>query len=100
MAQTSAKSTNGTASPEYEELSRQIEALKADIAGLTTALGNAGRAERDRLKASANEQAEHMKAAAEDYVREGEKFLQDRPGTSLAIVGAMGFVLGLLMSRK
>lgn len=118
MAQTASEKSNGNGAktsgsgePQYEDLSRQIEAVKDDIARLTETLGNLGRSERDRLasaarargeeiKAAGEEQYRHVRDTAEGYLQEGERYVKQQPGTALGMAVAVGFLVGFIMTSR
>ena len=93
-----------------EDVREQLSALRADVAGLTSALGDyvkeqksylatrassSAQAIKDASKAGlkvTGEKAVEMKATAEDMVREN-------PAGAVAISAALGFVIGLLSRR-
>lgn len=110
MAQATAEKSNGTAKS-YEDLSEQIATLRADLSGLTETIGKLGKAEKERLvstvkargdelKAAGEARYDEARAAAQGYLREGERYVQEQPGTALGIAAAVGFVVGFLMSGR
>jgi ElaB/YqjD/DUF883 family membrane-anchored ribosome-binding protein len=95
----------------YEDLSKQIESLKTDLSKLTAIMGELGKAETDRLMAAAKSRGEALKATgearytqarqtAEGYIRDGERYVQEQPGTALGIAAAVGFIVGFLMTSR
>ena len=110
MAQ-SATESNGKANVGYEDLSRQIETLKADLSGLADLIGGLGKTEGERLVAEARSRGEEMKAAGEaryarvrdtteGYLREGERYVREQPGTALGIAAALGFLAGFVLTTR
>ncbi|MCO6381831.1 MAG: DUF883 family protein [Vannielia sp.] len=102
--------TTDTSSPS-DEISAQIEALKADIAGLTGAVADLGRAKGAEFqsyartkasdaKAKAQEGADYMKQNAEFAYGKANDFVVERPATALGIAAAVGFLVGHFASRK
>lgn len=98
-------------SPDREDVSRQIEALKADIAALTETIMGLGRAEAEEagrrvraaghdLKARGEATLTDLEAGARRYVRDGEEFVRTQPGTALGIAAAAGFLIGMMTSRR
>ena len=96
---------------DYEALSKQIETLKADLAKLTGTIADLGKSEKDRLVSAARAKGEDLKAAgeaqyaharhtAEGYLRDGERYVREQPGTALGIAAAVGFVVGFLMTSR
>ena len=97
--------------PTIEDLSRQIEELKADLSGLAEtlkALGVAqtraaaeevkGRAESAR--AAGAQQVEDLQVRLEAMLGEADKIARDRPATAMGIAAGLGFLVGLLLARR
>lgn len=107
MAQ--AKSTaSETASKDVAE---QIDNLRADIAKLSNAMAELGRAKGDEFRSYAKTQADAARAKAHDgadYMRENAKmayskandFVVERPAAALGIAAAVGFIIGHFSARK
>ena len=72
-----------------DELSAQLDALKADMADLTQTMKNLGVAKVDDARAHAQDGVDQ----ALDYVR-------DKPANALAVAAGMGFLIGLLSGRR
>ena len=119
MAQSSTDKSNGNGTSAasasqkaaYDDLSRQIETLRSDLSRLTETIGSIGRSERDKLVASARARGEDIKAAgearyaearhtAEGYIREGERYVREQPGSALGIAAAIGFLVGYVMTSR
>lgn len=117
MAQSTTDKSNGngasgaSAGANYDDLSKQVAALKSDLAKLTETIGNLGRTEKERLVASARAKGDELKAAgearyaqargtAEDYLRDGERYVREQPGTALGIAAAIGFFVGYVMTSR
>ena len=94
-----------------EELAGQIEAIRADIASLTQTIAAIGKAKgaelsdaaRERAAAAiakGGEQAELLRQQALRLNDEAQDFVAQRPATSLGIAAGLGFVVGMLMSRR
>ncbi|KAA9007949.1 DUF883 family protein [Histidinibacterium aquaticum] len=94
-----------------KDISVQIEALKADLANLTEAMGDYGKSryrstrkdvERRAKDArrSAEDGMEHLQNEAEYYSRQAQDMVREQPGTALGIAAAIGFLIGLFASRK
>lgn len=95
----------------YEDVSAQIEALKADIAGLTQAIGQLGVAKTQEArayaegkageaKAKAQQGADYLRGQAEDAYGQANEFIQEKPAAALGIAAGLGFVIGTLLARK
>jgi len=112
MAQTPAKTTNDTASaPSTSDLSLQVEALKADIAGLTETISALGKQKANETKEEIELRAQLLKErgkmavdqAGNEFDRlssEAERSIREKPMTALAIAAGVGLVVGFLTSRK
>ena len=111
MAQTS-KSTNGSATQgAMRDVTSEIETLKKDIASLTQALTDLGRAGTSDLSDAAKaklkdaeeqgmELAETLKLRAQLAESEARDFVQGQPGLALGIAAGLGFLAGLLLVRR
>lgn len=97
--------------PSSAELSDQIAALKADIAGLAstlTAMGkargqavaDAAREDAAAIRAKGEEAAAEAGAKARELLSEAEAVLRDRPGTALGVALGIGFLVGLMTNRR
>lgn len=108
MATSPTKSTNGSnktgegaaGDASLEEISAQIEALKADLAGLTDAVGHYGKGRYREARSEAERHARHVRSEAEDYGRQAQDFIRDQPATALGLASGVGFLIGLLVSRR
>ena len=110
MAQTKATANTGNGDP-ADEVSAQIAALKKDIANLSSAVGELGRAKSEEFqsyakskasdaKARAQEGADYMKHNAEYAYGKTNDFVVERPATALGIAAAVGFLIGHISARK
>ncbi|SIN87386.1 DUF883 family protein [Vannielia litorea] len=110
MAQAKTTATTTETKP-ADEVSAQIAALKADIASLTSAVADLGRAKSAEFqdyakakaaeaKAKAQEGADYMKANAEFAYGRANDFVVERPATAIGIAAAVGFLIGHFSSRK
>ncbi|MEY8882155.1 YqjD family protein [Donghicola sp. XS_ASV15] len=97
--------------PDMQDLSAQIEALKADISAITSTLTEMGTARKDAAVSSARQQAEDLKAegsrqlemaqlTAEDYGAQAADAIRRQPATAVGIAVAAGFLAGLMTGRK
>ncbi|QDC09983.1 DUF883 family protein [Oceanicola sp. D3] len=110
MAQ--AKTTeNSSATKAEDEVSAQIAALKSDIASLTSAVADLGRAKGSEFqayakgkandaRAKAQEGADYMKHNAEFAYGKANDFVVERPATAIGIAAAVGFLVGHISARK
>lgn len=118
LASTKAKlhSTDST------DVSAQIDVIRADIAELTTLLGQLAGDKKDEasarvkgtvkdLKSSASDQAtyarvraaeagEHAQELAEQYYSQAEDAVRKQPALSIGIAAGVGFLVGLMTTRR
>ena len=94
-----------------EDLRRQLEALRADLAQISGTLAGIGQhkgeavadALRDgasKLYAAGEEKADQMAHAASDFYSECTGLLRRKPGAALGIAVGLGLVAGLLLARR
>ncbi|WP_102110213.1 DUF883 family protein [Oceaniglobus roseus] len=94
-----------------EDLARQIEQLKADIGSLTKTITDLGKSSGSDFARTAREKAAAAREAGEDQVAylqrqardsltEAETYVRTNPGTALGIAAGIGFLIGLLGSRR
>lgn len=97
--------------PTLEDLSRQIETLRADLAGLADiikALGlaqarTAGEEVKDRAeaaRAAGAQQAEELQARLDAMLLEADRLARDRPVAAMSIAAGFGFLIGLILGRR
>lgn len=109
MAQTS-KNGSG-AEPSIADLEDQIATLRKDIAGLTGTIAALGRNQGARWSAAAEESAETMRAKAADAAEmarvraeslyaDTEAHVRQNPAAALGIAAGLGFLFGLMTSRR
>lgn len=100
-----------SAEKHMEELSKQIEALKADVSSITSLLGEIGKDGRDataaRLRETASDlrdqgerQLRHAQAQAEDFGHQTADAIRQQPATAVGLAVGVGFILGFLTSRR
>ncbi|MDF0600842.1 DUF883 domain-containing protein [Psychromarinibacter sp. C21-152] len=108
--------TNGPqASPvktsDIDELKAQIETLKADMSSLTGTVRDMGRTRAEALRGAASEQANAWRGQGEEAVRRArakgqeaygsaEASIRENPATAVGIAAGVGFLTGLILSRK
>ena len=94
-----------------EDISSQIAALKSDLAGLTEAMADYGKAQGRSLGEKASQkgeelrvrsriEAERINGQAQHLYDEANDFVNKQPATALGIAAGVGFVIGLLSSRR
>ncbi len=121
MANTVASKTKPHAT-DSSDVSAQLELIKADIAQLTTLLGQLTSHKRDEatarvrqtasdLKSAASEQAtharvraaetgEHMQDMAEEYYSQAEDAVRKQPAMAVGIAAGLGFLVGMMTTRR
>lgn len=93
-----------------EDVREQLAALRSDVAGLTSALGEYAKAQKDAMQTRASAGLEALKDAGRTGLKvTGEKALEakasaenmvrENPASALAISAGLGFVLGMLSRR-
>ncbi|GGE20037.1 hypothetical protein GCM10011360_05950 [Primorskyibacter flagellatus] len=112
MARTeTANGSTAATKPTSDDLREQIAVLQADVAKLTRTMGDFGRAQGEQAKAAATRTAEdlrlradHLRQDAEAQLRTGyaqaETAVRDNPAAAVGLAAGIGFVLGLLSSRR
>ncbi|SDW80146.1 Membrane-anchored ribosome-binding protein, inhibits growth in stationary phase, ElaB/YqjD/DUF883 family [Albimonas donghaensis] len=100
-----------TPEDKYDDLSQQIDALRADLAGITESVGAIAREEAQSAKARVNgavndaaargrAAGEHARAQAEDGVAHAADYVRENPLTAVAGAAALGLVFGFLTARR
>jgi len=100
-----------TPEPTLEDLSRQIEALRADLTGLAETLKALGlaqtraaadevRSRAENARAAGAQQVEELQARLDAMLGEADKLARDRPVTAMGIAAGFGFLFGLLLGRR
>jgi ElaB/YqjD/DUF883 family membrane-anchored ribosome-binding protein len=94
-----------------DDLSKQLETLRADVAGLTEALGNLTRAEArevasgaKRVARKARDGVEHeyekLQHQAVEAVDHADALIREKPAMAMGIAAGVGLLVGLMMSRR
>lgn len=87
-----------------EDLTRQLNTLKDDMAQLTSALGSYGQSVATGARDSAKERASDLRDAGVDRARQtqqqAEEFIRTQPTTALGIAAGVGFLVGLVTARR
>lgn len=84
-----------TRNPTTEDLSRQVDALKADIARLAETLGDYGKAKSDHYRTEAQRRAEDLRAEAQGRLEDVEVYVRQNPAQALGIAAGVGLLIGL-----
>lgn len=82
-----------------EDLSRQVETLKEDIARLTETLGVYGRSKGQEFRAEAQRRADRYRHEAQGRVDEIEAYVHQNPAQALGIAAGIGLLIGLFSRR-
>lgn len=96
--------------PKEEELAKQIEQLRSDVAEITKTLGELGRGQVSELRSRAEQRAGELRARgratteevvsrARDAERQAEDYVRDNPLQALAIAAGLGLLVGWLTRR-
>lgn len=93
--------------PTLEDVSAQLETLKADMAALTRILGDVGKGQLRHAADDMRVRAEHLKAEGRRYAHQaGESAdaaldaVRHQPVTAIAIAVGLGFLFGLAAGRR
>ncbi|MXU65682.1 DUF883 family protein [Oceanomicrobium pacificus] len=106
-----AKTSNGKSEASVEDLTKQIEALKSDLAGLTKTISDLGRTQGEALAESAKIKAQELKARGQENAElvarqaralndDANQMIADRPGTALGLAVGVGILIGLMTARR
>ena len=88
-----------TRNPTTEDLSRQVDALKADIARLTESLGDYGKAKSQQYRSEAQRRAEDLRSEAQGRIEDVELYVRQNPTQALGIAAGVGLLIGLFTRR-
>ena len=105
------RETKGSSEPDLDDLARQMEALRADLAAIAETLKALGVATgqsaadgaRDKARqarAAGEAQAEALRRSVEAILDETDTAARQSPLTAMGIAAALGFVIGLLLARR
>ncbi|SLN39443.1 DUF883 family protein [Roseisalinus antarcticus] len=106
------RSRNGSGGDaSLEDISAEMEILRADLRSLTEAMGNYGSARardaRDNVQDRANQAGERIRDGAADlrtdmerYGHQAEDLVRHQPGMALGAAAGLGFLMGLFASRR
>jgi ElaB/YqjD/DUF883 family membrane-anchored ribosome-binding protein len=97
--------------PSVSDLTADIATLRKDLANLTSTIGNLTKAKAADLAdtaegyvASARDKGhdaiDHAAARARDAQSQAEAFVKAQPATALGIAAGIGFLVGMLSTRK
>ncbi len=97
--------------PTLADLNVQIETLKSDIANLTTLMGDLGTRKAMDARDAAVQKANELRTEGERYAAEAGRMASDgaeaaldavrkQPATAVGLAVAIGFLVGLVTSRR
>ncbi len=109
MAQAKSSTSSGSAS--VEDLAVQIETLKGDIAGIAEILADLGTEKRAQATARVRDAASEVKAHGEQHLKDAQNYAEDlsaqatdavrrQPAMAVGIAVGVGFLIGLVTSRR
>ena len=93
------KTTTTATNPTTEDLSRQVDALKADISRLTETLGDFGKSKGREYQAEAKRRAYELRDEAQGHVDDLESYVRTNPAQALGIAAGIGLLIGLFSRR-
>lgn len=93
------------------DLSKQMAVLREDIANLTAIVAEYGKAQAGQLQTAATDKASNLakaganaahsaKATAELAYSDAEDTIRANPATAVGIAAGLGFLVGLLTTRR
>ncbi|MGY6412208.1 MAG: DUF883 family protein [Alkalilacustris sp.] len=97
--------------PTVEDLNRQMEALREDVAAIAETLKALGRAQgkaaaegvrekADEARAAGEAQVEALRRSLEAILAEADSAARQKPVTAMGIAAGFGFLIGLLLARR
>lgn len=97
--------------PSVSDLTKQIETLQKDIGELTGLMAEMGKAQAARLSDEAEAKAQRLKDKGEatahaakeqmeDLQGQANEFIRTQPAAAVGIAAGLGFLFGLLMTRR
>ncbi|MEX1035506.1 MAG: hypothetical protein WDZ54_06080 [Sneathiella sp.] len=86
--------------PEINELKEDLASLKSHVSELTASLKRDGFAEADKLGAKAKEKLGELKDRGQDGLHYVEDHVREKPGQSIAIAFAAGFLASMLLRNR
>lgn len=109
MASNIKSAASGSANP--ADLADQMETLRADISALTSTIADLAQAKGADLSHAAKQQvaaaretvvsqAETAKEKASDLQDQAHEFARNQPAIALGVAAGLGFLVGLIMTRK
>ncbi len=98
-------------SPSSDDLMREIETLRADLARITETMAEMGKAEARSMasevrkrsrkaREQVEDELENLRGSAEAAIDQADDLIRERPALAMAIAAGLGLVAGLLLYRK
>ena len=94
------KSNGRYTAADYSDIRKDLEALRADVAGLGTNLKNQGVAKACEAMDYIGERLEEAREASGEAMAEVETQIRKKPGQSVAIAFAAGALISFLLGRS
>lgn len=82
-----------------DDLTKQIERLRSDVAQITKTLGDLTKGQVTELRARGRAAAEDLAGSARRVEHDAEDFIRDKPLQALAIAAGLGVLVGWLTRR-
>jgi ElaB/YqjD/DUF883 family membrane-anchored ribosome-binding protein len=82
-----------------DDLTKQIERLRSDVAQITKTLGDLTKGQVTELRARGRAAAEDLAGSARRVEHDAEDYIRDRPLQALAIAAGLGVLVGWLTRR-
>jgi ElaB/YqjD/DUF883 family membrane-anchored ribosome-binding protein len=100
-----------TSKPTPDDLGKQLETLRADVATLTETLGKLTRAEAqdaadgakrvvDKARAGVAHEYEKVQSQALQAVDHADALIREKPAMAMGVAAGFGLLVGLMMSRR
>lgn len=111
MAANTATTKQGSKEPTVDDLGKQIDTLKADIAKLTGLMSEFGSAKATEAREMARNKARELRSEGERYAEEAGRVVHEnaeaaldavrrQPATAIAMSVGIGFLIGLVASSR
>ncbi|MFV2053514.1 DUF883 family protein [Aliiroseovarius sp. YM-037] len=97
--------------PTTEDLGAQMEALKSDLSNLTRTIADMGKAQGQQFADTAKAQADAAREAGEAQLarardqavhmtNQADEFVTKNPAAAMGIAAGVGFLVGMMATRK
>lgn len=107
-----ATTSNGTTKdPSVSDLAKQIETIQKDLGDLTGLMKEMGKAQAAKLSDEAEAKAKELQGKGEDAAKmareqldslqtQANDYIKTQPATAIGIAAGLGFLVGLVMTRR